>query len=475
MPTPAHVAADELLVSFRGDLAASVRVRVRSKAGVTLVGSLIDLPVDLVRVDPGARQQAIARLRRDPEVISVQPDTIEAEQEVKCPQARSCSIPDDPGFPYQWYLYNAPGVLQPPGAAVPTYGADVDAPSAWSRTLGSDTVRIAILDTGIDATQPDLAGKVIAAANFTASNTTSDLAGHGTHVAGIAAAGDQPASFSNRSADWVDVAAPGVGIVSTLPTYDNATGTLDYGYLSGTSMSAPVVSGIAALIWGQMPAGQTNLEVKERIFATAQPVMGAGSDWDYGRADACVAVTADSGACLRPPPATTPILQQPVTPIVEQPEPAPSEIAQPAPIQTPPTGVPTHDAAPANNAIPGTYIGSRGRRGGPLRLTVADSGNALIGFKATVPLRCNRGLHHRVRVSGLSSTDYGPIGAKGTFRLGLRRTSIALRGQSIRLAGSFDTASGQASGTLRITGRARPPARKCDSRTVTWSAHLISR
>jgi thermitase len=60
---------------------------------------------------------------------------------------------------------------------------------------------------------------------------------------------DQLAGFSNRGAGWVDVAAPGEGILSTLPTFDNATGAIDYGFLSGTSMAAPIVSGLAALIW----------------------------------------------------------------------------------------------------------------------------------------------------------------------------------------------------------------------------------
>ncbi len=55
------------------------------------------------------------------------------------------------------------------------------------------------------------------------------------HVLSVAAtdADDEIAGFSNRGASWVDVSAPGVGIVSTLPTYDNATGVVRYGYLSG--------------------------------------------------------------------------------------------------------------------------------------------------------------------------------------------------------------------------------------------------
>jgi thermitase len=102
---------------------------------------------------------------------------------------------------------------------------------------------------------------------------------------------------SNRGAGWVDVAAPGARIVSTLPTYDNATGAVDYGYLSGTSMAAPIVSGIAALIWAQMPAGAANRDVEARIFASAEPISGTGVDWRYGLVDACRAVTANAASC----------------------------------------------------------------------------------------------------------------------------------------------------------------------------------
>jgi len=47
---------------------------------------------------------------------------------------------------------------------------------------------VAVLDTGIDEQHKDLAGKVIASFNFSDSPTTSDVKGHGTHIAGIIAA-----------------------------------------------------------------------------------------------------------------------------------------------------------------------------------------------------------------------------------------------------------------------------------------------
>lgn len=56
--------------------------------------------------------------------------------------------------------------------------------------------------------------------------------------------------------DWVDVAAPGVDIYVTLPTYEVTYNTLlgvsqNYDYMSGTSFSCPHVSGLAALLLSQ--------------------------------------------------------------------------------------------------------------------------------------------------------------------------------------------------------------------------------
>ncbi|WP_305782595.1 S8 family serine peptidase [Symbioplanes lichenis] len=65
--------------------------------------------------------------------------------------------------------------------------AQIGAPTAWQQGLDGRGVKVAVLDTGVDATHPDLAGKIAAAANFSTSPDTVDRFGHGTHVAATVA------------------------------------------------------------------------------------------------------------------------------------------------------------------------------------------------------------------------------------------------------------------------------------------------
>ena len=83
---------------------------------------------------------------------------------------------------------------------------------------------------------------------------------------------DQYAGFSNWGEDWVDLAAPGVSIGSTVPTGRCPMCTSSgYGSSSGTSMAAPHVAGAAALVWAEFE-GLNNAQVKQRILSGVDPL-----------------------------------------------------------------------------------------------------------------------------------------------------------------------------------------------------------
>jgi len=72
---------------------------------------------------------------------------------------------------------------------------ELDAPSAWALSSG-DGVTVAVIDSGVDATNPDLIGQVLPGADFVDGTTDGrvDLVGHGTTVAGLIAGRDDDSS-----------------------------------------------------------------------------------------------------------------------------------------------------------------------------------------------------------------------------------------------------------------------------------------
>jgi len=276
----------------------------------------------------------------------------------------------------------------------------IEADWAWNTTLGSQDVLVAVVDTGVDYTHPDLAGNYVPLGYDWVNMDADPLDdfGHGTHCAGIiaatinnsigiaglaqvrimaekvldmggwgywdwvangivhatdsganiismslggygdsellheavkyaydhgvlvvAAAGnentnvklypagydeaiavaatdqyDNKAWFSNWG-DWIELAAPGVDIYSTMPTYHvtmNDWGySMNYTYMSGTSMATPHVSGVAALVWSLYP-NKTRNWVRIWLQHTADDLGDPGFDvyYGYGRINARKAV-----------------------------------------------------------------------------------------------------------------------------------------------------------------------------------------
>jgi hypothetical protein len=116
--------------------------------------------VRVLRVSEEQVDAVMAALRNDPGIESVERDGL----------ARAAFVPNDPyaASGQEWHLDK------------------VQAPPAWYLTTGNATTVVAVLDSGINAAHPDLAGHVLPGYDFLNNDTdTSDSFGHGTAVAGI--------------------------------------------------------------------------------------------------------------------------------------------------------------------------------------------------------------------------------------------------------------------------------------------------
>jgi thermitase len=365
----------EFVVKFRADATPAQRLAAVRSLGGESFDRVERLQIEAVRFRPGrdgAVVQAAAvidALERHPLIEYAEPNYILSIAD---------TATEDGPYTY-WFpliLESAPPLPNDP-LITEQYGLSrIKAFEGWAITRGSPAVVIAVIDSGVQLSHPDLDSKLVAGYDVIRSSATpEDGNGHGTHVAGIAAAitdngigisgtcpecrvlpirslndagsgtlldvvtginwaasrgaqvinlsltttihietlraalddawsrgafvacaagnrgsdiypgvyancfavaatdqHDTIGSFSNRGT-WVEVAAPGVSVYSTW---------IGSGYrtISGTSMAAPHVAGVAGLLAGQ---GLSNAQIRDRLCATADPIAGTGSDWQCGR------------------------------------------------------------------------------------------------------------------------------------------------------------------------------------------------
>jgi len=181
---PSRFAPGEVLVRFQRGVSPQTASALAGAYQAQVVESIPRLSVWRLRVKPG-REQAIARsLEALPQVLYAEPNYL---------AWALADPPDDPLYRLQWNLDK------------------VQALDAWQITRGDPSMPIAIIDTGIDLSHPDLAEKLwvnpgeipgngldddgngyvddVHGYDFTNKDgEPADDHGHGTHVSGIAAA-----------------------------------------------------------------------------------------------------------------------------------------------------------------------------------------------------------------------------------------------------------------------------------------------
>ncbi len=165
-----------------------------------------------VTVDPAMADQAVAGLRGQPGVVSVEPNR----------QRQFHAVPNDPGYVDQW----SHQITQ--------------IERAWDETTGNADVLVAVADSGIVASHPDLAGVVTeqvdaGTGQIMQGATDNDICrvGHGTWVAGVlAGVGDNATGIAGVNWDLsildINTADPSLGCsgpsdVGTIAAIDYAT------------------------------------------------------------------------------------------------------------------------------------------------------------------------------------------------------------------------------------------------------------
>src|SRR5207249_491081 len=157
----ANFVRGHILVQPRAGLADSEFARALAPHGGRVIEQIGNLNIYVVSLPSTASEKAVAS------ALSRHPHIKFAEVDEYVPPS---FVPSDPYYGSEWHLQT------------------MNAPAAWDLTTGSG-VTVAILDSGIDDTHPDLQGQLVPGWNFYDNNSdTSDVYGHGTKVAGVVAA-----------------------------------------------------------------------------------------------------------------------------------------------------------------------------------------------------------------------------------------------------------------------------------------------
>lgn len=144
---------------------------------------------------------------------------------------------------------------------------------------------------------------VVVAAGNSNVNVSNSVPANCSNVIAVAATdrNGARASFSNYGTG-IDVSAPGVGILSTLNSGTTSPGSESYASYNGTSMAAPHVAGVVALMQAHATTPKTPAEIESLLKSTARALPGSCSGGcGAGIVNAKAAVDAVNGGTTPPP------------------------------------------------------------------------------------------------------------------------------------------------------------------------------
>src|SRR5690606_27955137 len=197
----------------------------------------------------------------------------------------------------------ADGIIWASGGSVPGVPANPNPAEVINLSLGGQGSCGSTTQNAINGAVSRGTTVVVAAgnsnmnvSNFTPANCNNVIAVAATDQNG------SRASFSNYGAG-IDVSAPGVGIMSTLNSGSTSPGSESYASYNGTSMAAPHVAGVVALMQSVAASPLTPAQVESILKSTARPLPGSCSGGcGAGIVDAHAAVTAAAGGGGGPDP-----------------------------------------------------------------------------------------------------------------------------------------------------------------------------
>lgn len=149
----------QLIVKMKPSMPEAVFKGKLNARGATQRSEIRGIAARVIRAPKASADLLKGELARDANIEYVEPDFI----------AQALGTSNDPYFVQgsQWHL------------------SKIQAPTAWDTTTGSSTQVVAVIDSGVRASHPDLVGKVMVGYDFVANdNDANDENGHGTGVAG---------------------------------------------------------------------------------------------------------------------------------------------------------------------------------------------------------------------------------------------------------------------------------------------------